>query len=503
MRLPHLAVPLAFACGVCSHAAPFDEHVGALFRPLLGGSIALSPAGQRIAYTSQSGGELELLVINLERPGPPRKLRVESAADADPSAPPLRFLRWATEDRLIFAPAERIVPLPAITDRRGRSTPNPDGPAILAPICFVDADVRQEGTLIDARHFMETPANSVRTLADLLRTPMELAASRTRDEPVRWRMPHLDIIGFDPGDRERLVIRTRGAYSPPMQHAVDIRTGHVSQFGGELPLPAGEVQVFDSYRLTVVGERREAQRPATVWHDDELQRVQQELEAKFPQRLVEILDWSESRSRVLFRVSGGRDPGRVFLFQREEDLALEVLRLAPWLNPARLHDTRFFEFNGPDGASLSGYLTWPGRPVRTPPPLLVVFPSGFPGQAQAAFDPEAQALAELGFAVARLNHRWVGAYRGTIRVHAAEPPTVYPSRTPAQRWPGSPRGTRNARSTPPAWPPWAGASADSSPCGRCSFSPQCSGAALRSTSRTNSRRGCSSPRGRTGLSCPS
>jgi alpha-beta hydrolase superfamily lysophospholipase len=41
----------------------------------------------------------------------------------------------------------------------------------------------------------------------------------------------------------------------------------------------------------------------------------------------------------------------------------------------------------------------------------VVFPSGFPGRAQPAFDPEAQVFADLGFAVARLNHRCVAGMR--------------------------------------------------------------------------------------------
>ena len=41
----------------------------------------------------------------------------------------------------------------------------------------------------------------------------------------------------------------------------------------------------------------------------------------------------------------------------------------------------------------------------------MVFPSGFPGRAQPAFDPEAQVFADLGFVVARLNHRSVAGVR--------------------------------------------------------------------------------------------
>jgi dipeptidyl aminopeptidase/acylaminoacyl peptidase len=149
----------------------------------------------------------------------------------------------------------------------------------------------------------------------------------------------------------------------------------------------------------------------TAWRDDELGRVQRELEVKFPRRVVEILDWSETRTRVLFRVTGGSDAGRVFVFQRPEDLVLEILRCAPWLNAAKLNETRFFDFAAPDGAHLSGYVTWPKTPRVHPPPLIVVFPAGFPGHCQLAFDPEAQVFADLGFAVARLNHRSVAGVR--------------------------------------------------------------------------------------------
>jgi dienelactone hydrolase len=102
---------------------------------------------------------------------------------------------------------------------------------------------------------------------------------------------------------------------------------------------------------------------------------------------------------------GGSDPGRIFVLQRPENLALEILRRAPWLSAAKLNDTRYFEFAAPDGARLSGYLTWPKTPRRSPPPLLAVLPPELPGGPHLPFDPEAEIFADLGFAVARLNHR--------------------------------------------------------------------------------------------------
>ena len=416
MRAPRLTLLVATASlGAAGflRGASLDDRVELLFRPPLGEHIALSPDGQRVAYTSHTGAELSLVIRDIEPIGRKRTLAVEPEKGATPGEerPPaqLRFLRWATPNRLVYAPVARVVPLPPITDKAGRATPNPDGPTVISPILATDADGKQRGVLVDAKDFQEAPDDARRSLADFLRTPMEISAKR--NEPVRWRMPHLDVLGFFPRDRDQIIIGTRGAYSMPLRHLVDIRTGNIQAFGEDWPGPPGEPHIYDWHRLKVVGERREAAHPATAWHDDDLAKVQRGLAAKFPRRVVELLDWSETRARVLFRVTGGSDPGRVFVFQRSEDVVLEILQRAPWLNAAKLNETRWFEFDAPDGARLGGYLTWPAQPRATPPPLLGVFPSGFPGRAQPAFDPEAQVLADLGFAVARLNHRGVAGVR--------------------------------------------------------------------------------------------
>ena len=136
--------------------------------------MALSPDGRHVAYTTRTGEDLAIAIMSVEPPGPKRTVKVEPDREAPPTehrAPvQLRFLRFATPTRLVFAPAEQIVPLPPVVDEKGSVVPNPDGPTIVSPILAVDIDGRQRGTLVDAAHFQETPADARKTLADLLRT---------------------------------------------------------------------------------------------------------------------------------------------------------------------------------------------------------------------------------------------------------------------------------------------------------------------------------------------
>ena len=92
--------------------------------------ITLSPDGQRIAYLAQTGDERRIVLLNLEPPLPKRTVKIDP--ERDPTLPddrppmPLRFLRWGTPTRLIYAPVERVVPLPPVTDKDGRTAPNPN-----------------------------------------------------------------------------------------------------------------------------------------------------------------------------------------------------------------------------------------------------------------------------------------------------------------------------------------------------------------------------------------
>ncbi len=163
--------------------------------------------------------------------------------------------------------------------------------------------------------------------------------------------------------------------------------------------------VFDPADGHFAGVRAVGQTPFTRWLDAELVRVQADVDRKFPQRSVEILQWDDARTRFLLRVAGGVEPGRYYVYQRPENVIVELLRRAPWLRKEDLHAGAPFSFQTPSGAMLTGHLTFPRKSRLNPPPLLIDFSEGLMGRPIADFHPDAQALAEMGFIVARINHR--------------------------------------------------------------------------------------------------
>ncbi len=183
-----------------------------------------------------------------------------------------------------------------------------------------------------------------------------------------------------------------------------IEEPHVDLVGLE-PIEASNALVFDEATGRLAGIRAVGLTPFTRWVDPEIAQVQLELNGKFPQRTVELLQWSDDRNRFLIRISGGLEPGRYHVYQRPEKIFVELLRRAPWLRNVELHAGASFEFDSPRGVHLTGHLTLPRKSRLNPPPLLIDFSDGLMGRPLADFDPDAQAFAEMGFIVARVNHR--------------------------------------------------------------------------------------------------
>ncbi len=180
---------------------------------------------------------------------------------------------------------------------------------------------------------------------------------------------------------------------------------HVDLVPALEPGDAGHALIFDEARGQVVGVRATGVTAFSHWTDAELAQTEHDVQRKFPGRVIELLQWDDARARFLVRAGALGEPGRYYVFQKTENLLVEVLNRGPWLPRTELNEATIFEFDTADGQHLSGYLTLPRRPRLKPSPLLIDFSHGWTNRAFPGFDREAQVLADMGFVVARVNHR--------------------------------------------------------------------------------------------------
>jgi pimeloyl-ACP methyl ester carboxylesterase len=169
------------------------------------------------------------------------------------------------------------------------------------------------------------------------------------------------------------------------------------------------ILVFDEFRHQLAGVRYTALKDRTAWRDPELASIQAGLDKAFPRQTVEVLQWTEDRSRVLARFSADGDPGGYGLVDTRSGEVTNLLNRAPWLQPDDLSVAEGFAFDAP-GGRLTGYLTLPAAPKVRPAPLIIYCQGGLWDRTRPGFNAEAQMLANLGLVTMRLNYRGTAGY---------------------------------------------------------------------------------------------
>lgn len=184
--------------------------------------------------------------------------------------------------------------------------------------------------------------------------------------------------------------------------AVEHRTFDLADLNNPFP---GGLLVMDRAKGTPVGVRVAGAKYSTIWLDPELAQIQAVMEKKFPEKMVEILEWDDARSRYLLLTSGQSDPGAFYLYEPAKGLLAERARRAPWIKEDEMSASAHFSIKGPSGGRLHGFITLPQNVRRTPIPLLVFCHDGPWNRDMPGFNRGAQALAAMGFAVLQVNFR--------------------------------------------------------------------------------------------------
>lgn len=169
-----------------------------------------------------------------------------------------------------------------------------------------------------------------------------------------------------------------------------------------------------------VGAIYDGARPTMKFFDESSPeaRLYRSLQAAFGDNAVTIT--SSTRDGVLNLVEAwsGRNPGDFYLFDTSAKKAEYVVSRARWFDPEKMAKVASFEFAARDGLAVRGYLTTPAGASGKGMPM-VVMPHGGPFgiSDEWQFDPQAQMLAQAGYAVLQVNYRGSGG-RGRQFQHA-------------------------------------------------------------------------------------
>lgn len=169
------------------------------------------------------------------------------------------------------------------------------------------------------------------------------------------------------------------------------------------PQPPALPFVLDRTDLNPVGLRTIDAAQPIQWLDADLGTVALEIANQFPDRRVEVLDWSDDRNRFLVRVDSLSDPGRYFVHDRSTDAYVEYVRRMPRLGPESRHQTMALRVPRIDGlGTISARLTTPKSPIISPAPLVCLLPDGPWVPVEQSYSQVAQMLAEFGCVVLQL-----------------------------------------------------------------------------------------------------
>jgi dipeptidyl aminopeptidase/acylaminoacyl peptidase len=170
---------------------------------------------------------------------------------------------------------------------------------------------------------------------------------------------------------------------------------------------AGVIRDFRTNR--VIGYQVQADRPETVWIDEDYARLQRMIDGALPNR-VNIFRRTPDGERLLVTSFSDRQPLQWYLLDEKKRTLEELFSSRPWLKPDLMVEQRSFLLKTRDGLEFPGYYFLPNNYKKGERLPTVVHIHGGPAARADFFGSgfgfaEAQLLASRGYAVIVPNYR--------------------------------------------------------------------------------------------------
>ncbi|QRN55751.1 S9 family peptidase [Dyella caseinilytica] len=149
--------------------------------------------------------------------------------------------------------------------------------------------------------------------------------------------------------------------------------------------------------------------PIVIDGNEHLAALYMALSKKFPDDFVDFTSFSEDGTRLVFLVSGDRNPGDYYLFDIQHNTIKKLFSVGAGIDRAKLGTRTSMRFTASDGTPLEAILTVPAGASMNDLPM-VLLPHGGPFEINDDwfYDNDAQFLASRGYLVLQVNYRGSG-----------------------------------------------------------------------------------------------
>jgi dipeptidyl aminopeptidase/acylaminoacyl peptidase len=428
-------VPVAVPAADIVPPEPFFQHED--YREL-----GLSPSGKYLGALVPAGGRVCLAVIDLDT----HSVRIAAGLDGND----VDWFEWVNDDRLVFAAIDLQS---GLGEQRGGGlfAVNRDGSyfRILAPTLQMQ---------IYSRQFVYRYTQLLSRLDDGSDDVLVISNETSNRYPDVYRLNTLTgrktLKSFDkPGDITHWVVDRKGA----VRAAVEQEKGTIRVFWrpdeeakwvqlGEFPLRETRFQpvafdgdgalfvtsnigrntnaiyrfdtekktlgtlvaahpqvdligglVFDRDQNRVIGVTYQADRPGTIWFDEDRAQLQKLVDAALPGRTNAI---AGAGPHALVRSYSDTDPGTYYLFDLKKRRLEYFASQRNAIKPEAMSPRQPVHYAARDGLDIPAYLTLPkGKEPKNLPLVLLVHGGPFVHGATWRWSAEAAYLAALGYAV--------------------------------------------------------------------------------------------------------
>lgn len=236
-----------------------------------------------------------------------------------------------------------------------------------------------------------------------------------------WNQTDLDletynIAGVDP-DGYSLWVSHYEAPRGFILRKYDALTGSFSEPVWQDPVydPGSGSLFFSKKTNQLLGFNYYQRRLFSHWMEESFASAHAALQQRSPEADVALIDFDESEQKLLFKITGSQEPGRIVLLDLARKEIIPISSNASWLRGRTLFPARPVNFKSRDGLDLEGYLTLPAdADAQHKAPLVILPHSNLWKRDTLAFSPTVQFLASRGYAVLQPNYRGSSGYMPAI-----------------------------------------------------------------------------------------